>query len=93
MDGNAVEDNYRPTQGVNDRTVYHHDINAGGGSGGGAALPCFHSGSGPNFTETSLGTTVSLGGHPEYTADEAGARECQGDCAVCTELQCRKLLV
>ena len=25
MDGNAVEDNYRPTQALNDRMVYHYD--------------------------------------------------------------------
>ena len=25
MDGNAVEDNYRPTQALNSRTVYHYD--------------------------------------------------------------------
>ena len=25
MDGNTVEDNYRPTQELNSRTVYYHD--------------------------------------------------------------------
>ena len=28
MDGNVVEDNYRPPQGRNGRTVFHHDPNA-----------------------------------------------------------------
>ena len=27
MEGNAVVDNYRPPQGLNERTVYHHDVN------------------------------------------------------------------
>jgi len=31
MDGNTVEDNYRPTQELNSRTVYYHDAMAGEG--------------------------------------------------------------
>ena len=27
MEGNAVVDNYRPPQGLNERAVYHHDVN------------------------------------------------------------------
>ena len=27
MDGKAVQDNYRPTQGLFDRIVYHHEFN------------------------------------------------------------------
>ena len=96
MDGNAVEDNYRPTKGLNGRTVYHHDVNVDDMSGGGGPEepegPCFVNGSIPvGIVECCLvGAHIYVGDDcpaphdcSSLTADQSGAETCQGICEVC----------
>ena len=95
MDGNAVEDNYRPTQGVIDRIVYHHDVNAGGGTGSPAAagpapflcpfvtdkFPALP-GKADNYYATSERNCPVEGACAGLTNDLTGAENCQGFCQV-----------
>ena len=73
MDGNAVEDNYRPTQGLNARTVYHHQ----------PAGPCFHTGSYPASNTRPAGPVAPyayasvMPGRETLTSPEACQTLCQ----------------
>merc|ERR1719367_1061578 len=92
MDGKAVQDNYRPTQGVNDRTVYHHEFNVDmSGGGGGFDGPCFVTEVIPSrevlgfdLESYNTGDTTGCPGGinctTDLTADLAGAETCQGFC-------------
>merc|ERR1719367_2482327 len=100
MDGKAVQDNYRPTQGVNDRTVYHHEFNVDmSGGGGGFDGPCFVTGAVPDglrplrleYFSTDMGDrcpgeagNIDCAG---LTADLAGAETCQGYCELTPDCQ------